>query len=73
MSDAVLNQILSQLQALQASQQSLQAKVYRTADGSASERISLNVVYRSTILQATAMLPALRALCLAFREQILRR
>lgn len=32
MSDAVLNQILHQLQALQVSQQSLQAKVRRTVD-----------------------------------------
>lgn len=32
MSDAVLNQILTQLQALQASQQALQTKVCRTVD-----------------------------------------
>ena len=38
MPDTVLNQILNQLQALQASQQALQAKVRRTIDAWGSER-----------------------------------
>jgi len=39
MSDAVLNQILTQLQALQASQQALQAKVCRTVDPSGARKV----------------------------------
>ena len=40
MSDAVLNQILTQLQALQASQQALQAKVRRSIDPSGIHRVA---------------------------------
>ena len=38
MSDAILTQILSQLQALQVSQQALQAKVCRAVDARSSVR-----------------------------------
>jgi len=41
MSDAVLNQILHQLQALQVSQQALQAKVRRTIDTSCIRKSGL--------------------------------
>ena len=39
MSDAVLNQILTQLQVLQASQQALQAKVRQTIDPGGVRRV----------------------------------
>ena len=74
MSDTVLNQILHQLQALQVSQQALQAKVRRTIDASGSGRDGLTklrltaVVYRSTVLSPTVAFQTLRVPCLAFRE-----
>ena len=71
MSDAVLNQILNQLQALQLSQQSLQAKVRRTVDarsipGVANRVWLVSVAHRSTVLSPPVAFQVLRAPWVAF-------
>ena len=78
MTDAVLNQILNQLQALQVSQQALQAKVRRTVDASSPVRWSNRVwlagaTRRSTILPQPAAFQTLQPPCLVFREPTPRR
>ena len=78
MSDAVLNQILNQLQALQVSQQALQAKVRRTIDAWGSERWSnqvwlAGVARRSTALSPAAVSQTLRVPCLVSLEPTRRR